>query len=121
MSIQASTTTESNYGVIMKTTSRGLILLACAAAFATLGATANAETQRGNSGTITTDSGKTATYQRGMTRAAGEGTTRQQSVTVGDQTYSRSANTSYDQETGSVKRSVTGPRGESRGATITRD
>jgi hypothetical protein len=66
-------------------------------------------------GTVTTSGGKTAEFSGETVRNDDGSVTRNTSVTTADgQTLNRSATTSYDKDTGTISRSVTGPGGNTR-------
>lgn len=84
----------------------GTIFLAALSA----SALADRQVTREGGGSFVTGGGTEGTYSRGVERGAGT-MTREQSVTVGEKTYSRSATTTLDKETGEIQRTVTGPGG----------
>ena len=91
--------------------SYALTLMASAIALMTLVTNVQADPiTRGGSGSFVTGAGTEGTYERSRTRDGGTAT-REQSVNVGGQSYTRSADTTLDKGTGTVQRTVTVPAG----------
>lgn len=97
----------------MKSTSLTLTLIAGAMALVLAIPPADAG-ERNRSGKYATGGGRSGTYSSNIERSRGS-VNRQGSITTqSGETYSRSVSGTYDKDTGTVNRSVTGPGGNTR-------
>ncbi len=83
-------------------------------------ATASHAAERQRAGSFSTSRGHSGTYQTQVSGERGAGLNRQQSVTAANgKTYSRSSTSTYDQDSNTLNRSVTGSQGNTRSGSIT--
>lgn len=102
----------------MKSSSLTFNLLAGAVALALAAPAADAG-ERTHSGSYKTDKGRTGTYQSQVERAPGSVKREGSITTENGRTYGRSSSSTYDKDTGAVKREITGPGGNTRTVTGT--
>jgi hypothetical protein len=102
----------------MNRTSMTLTVLAGAVALALAAPGARAGEQT-RSGSYKTGKGHTGTYQGRVERAPGSVKREGSITTENGRTYSRSSSSTYDKDTGAVKREITGPGGNTRNVTGT--
>lgn len=102
----------------MKTNLQTLTLIAGAVLIATASMSVSAGPfNRSGSGSYTTSGGHSGRYDREI-RRTDNGIHQEQSITTDSgRTFSRSADTSYDRESGQINRSTTGIRGQTRTST----